>query len=170
MISYRMIVAFDKNFLIGAGKNLPWRHFPEDMARFKRITLNHTVLMGRKTWESLPDKSRPLPDRKNFVLTNNPDYVALGATVVRSFEEFESLADGEVYVIGGKAIFDRVCGRCDKMYLTCIDDEYEGDTYLSRHTWRSFKFLHCQFEKGGISTRGMERPIKYKFYDLVYKR
>jgi dihydrofolate reductase len=101
-MSLGLIWAQSPSGVIGRAGGIPWR-LPEDQARFKELTLGHTVMMGRLTWESLPAKVRPLPGRRNVVVTRQADYVADGATVVGSFDE--TLGDDETWVIGGEQIY-----------------------------------------------------------------
>ncbi|BBZ75317.1 dihydrofolate reductase [Mycolicibacterium anyangense] len=97
-----LIWAQSTSGVIGRDGGIPWR-LPEDLARFKGLTMGHTVLMGRRTWESLPAAVRPLPGRKNVVLTRQADYVADGATVVSDLEQ--ALEEDNVWVIGGSEIY-----------------------------------------------------------------
>lgn len=97
-----LIWAQSSSGVIGRDGGIPWR-LPEDQARFKELTMGHTVVMGRLTWESLPAKVRPLPGRRNVVLTRRPDYAADGAEVVASLDD--ALTDDPVWVIGGAQIY-----------------------------------------------------------------
>ena len=97
-----LIWAQSKSGVIGRAGGIPWR-VPEDQARYKQLTVGHTVLMGRLTWESLPAKVRPLPDRRNVVLTRHPDYVADGAIVVPTLEQ--AVAGDDIWVVGGAEIY-----------------------------------------------------------------
>jgi dihydrofolate reductase len=101
-MSLGLIWAQSPSGVIGRAGGIPWR-LPEDQARFKELTLGHTVVMGRLTWESLPSKVRPLPGRRNVVVTRQADYVAEGATVAGSLDE--ALTDNETWVIGGERIY-----------------------------------------------------------------
>ncbi|MGB3331551.1 MAG: dihydrofolate reductase [Mycobacterium sp.] len=97
-----LIWAQSKSGVIGRAGGIPWR-VPEDQARYKQLTVGHTVVMGRLTWESLPAKVRPLPDRRNVVLTRDSDYVADGATVVPTLEQ--ALQGDDIWVVGGAEIY-----------------------------------------------------------------
>ena len=97
-----LIWAQSPSGVIGRDGGIPWR-LPEDLARFKELTMGHTVIMGRLTWESLPASVRPLPGRRNVVVTRQADYMADGATVVGSLDE--ALTDDETWVIGGAQIY-----------------------------------------------------------------
>lgn len=101
-MSIALIWAQSTSGVIGRDGGIPW-HVPEDMARFKELTLGHTVVMGRRTWESLPAKFRPLPGRRNVVVSRDPDYRADGAEVATVIEE--ALAGADTWVIGGSQIY-----------------------------------------------------------------
>ena len=103
-----LIWAQSRSGVIGRDGGIPWR-LPEDQAHFKRLTLGHTVVMGRLTWESLPKKVRPLPGRRNVVLTRQADYMAEGAMVVGRLDEV--LTDDEAWVIGGEQVYVLAQGR-----------------------------------------------------------
>lgn len=134
------VVAMDRNRLIGAGDSLPWR-LPDEMHRFKEITMGHAVLMGRKTYESIPEKFRPLSGRTNIVLTTQREYEAPGCIVVNSTQEALTAVavDQELMVIGGAYVFEELLPLVDRLYLTEIDGEYAGDVYfpdLDLGDWR----------------------------------
>ena len=134
------VVAMDRNRLIGQGSGLPWR-LPDEIRRFKEITMGHPVLMGRKTYETIPQKFRPLPGRTNIILTRQQEYDAPGCIVVHSLQEALSAVspEEELMVIGGSQLFDALLPIVDRLYLTEIDDEYEGDVYfpaLDMNQWR----------------------------------
>ncbi len=120
-----LIVAAARNGVIGGGNKMLWR-VPEDFAHFKRTTMGHPIVMGRKTWESI---GRPLPGRRNVVVTRNPDYRAEGAELAPSLEAaFKMLnGDGTVFVIGGGEIYRQALPRADVVWLTRIGADFEGD-------------------------------------------
>ena len=128
-------VARARNGVIGRDGDLPWR-LGADMRRFRALTLGKPVIMGRKTWESLP--RRPLPGRLNLVLTRQPEYEATGAIVCDTFSEAVEIAreqaaeDGkdEICVIGGADLFALALGRAQRIYLTEIDGDPEGDVIM----------------------------------------
>ncbi|WP_126443996.1 dihydrofolate reductase [Sulfuricystis multivorans] len=135
-----IIAAVAKNGVIGKSNALPWR-LPEDLQHFKALTLGHTVIMGRKTWESLPEKFRPLPGRENIVVTRNVDYVAPGATVAHSLAAALSKvgAGGTAFVIGGAELYAHALPLADRLELTEIDVDVEGDAFFpafARAEWR----------------------------------
>ncbi|MEM8814960.1 MAG: type 3 dihydrofolate reductase [Pseudomonadota bacterium] len=119
------MAAVSANGIIGRDGELPWR-LPEDLRYFKRLTLGKPVVMGRKTWESI---GRPLPGRHNIVITRQPDYVAEGATVAHSPDAALALLTGEpeVMIIGGGAIYRAFLESAERIYLTEVDAEIDGD-------------------------------------------
>lgn len=123
-----LIAAMSRNRVIGADNRLPW-HLSADLRRFKAITLGKSILMGRKTHESI---GRPLPGRKNIVLTADANYRAPGCVVVHSLEEALRAAEDseELMVIGGSSLYRRLLPRADRLYLTLIDREFRGDTFF----------------------------------------
>jgi dihydrofolate reductase len=131
------IVALGHNRVIGKDNDLLW-HLPDDLKRFKKLTLGHPVIMGRKTWQSLPDKVRPLPGRTNIVVTRFEDYPADGAQVAHSFPEALSLAkdaDGadEIFVIGGGELYRAALPFASRLYLTIVDDPTPGTVFFPEY-------------------------------------
>ncbi|MDO8787868.1 MAG: dihydrofolate reductase [Sulfuritalea sp.] len=125
-----LIAAVARNGVIGIDNRLPWR-LPADLKHFKALTLGHTVIMGRKTWESLPANFRPLPGRRNIVVTRDAGYRTEGATVVLSLPAAISAADGnEAFVIGGAELYAAALPQADRLQLTEIDATFEGDTFF----------------------------------------
>ena len=123
-----MIVAMDENRLIGKDNQLPW-HMPADLAFFKRVTMGKPILMGRKTWESI---GRPLPGRRNIVISRNPDYQAEGAELTSSLSEAIALCESEpeIMMIGGATLFEECLKETEILYLTRIHHAFEGDTWF----------------------------------------
>ena len=126
-----LVAAVARRGVIGRDSGIPWR-LPEDMRRFRTLTMGHPVVMGRRTWESLPDQFRPLPGRGNVVVTRNSDWSAQGADRAGSIEDALRLLEGEdtVFVIGGGEIYAAALPSADELLLTEIDAEIEGDTYF----------------------------------------
>lgn len=118
----------DRNRVIGRDNALPWR-LPADLAYFKRVTLGHPVIMGRRTWESI---GKPLPGRHNIVVSRDPAYRAHGATVVHSLAEAWRVAGEaqEAFVIGGTSLFAEALPDADRIHLTEVEAEVEGDTHF----------------------------------------
>ena len=130
-MSLNVILAFTTNFLIGVDNRLPW-HIPEDLKRFREITTGKTVVMGRKTWESLPDKVRPLPNRKNVILTSSNDIPETdNVKIIRTTDEIIELAKTEeVFVIGGSSLFNIMSPQAEKIYLTLIMRTFPGNVFV----------------------------------------
>ena len=123
------MVAVSRNGVIGRAGELPW-HISSDLKRFKAITMGKPLIMGRKTWESLP--KRPLPGRQNIVVTRQKNYQAKGAVVVSDLDSALAAAGKveEICVIGGGEIFTKLLAKADRIYLTEVDLEVEGDTWF----------------------------------------
>ncbi|MBP1160386.1 dihydrofolate reductase [Rhodococcus sp. PvR044] len=118
--------------VIGRDGAIPWR-IPEDMAYFKDVTSGHPVVMGRKTWDSLPPRFRPLTDRRNIVVTRDPDWRAEGAEAAHSVESAIALAGpGETWVMGGGEIYTAAMPFADRLFVTEVDLDTEGDAYAPR--------------------------------------
>lgn len=126
-----LIVAHDKNRVIGYENQMPW-HLPGDLKYFKETTMGKPMIMGRKTFESI---GKPLPGRRNIVITRNKDYAQEGIEVATSFEEALKLAGEveEVMIIGGAQIFQMALPIADRLYITHIDYEFKGDTYFPEY-------------------------------------
>ena len=137
-----LIAAMDKNRVIGKNNTLPWS-MPADLKRFREITKGKPVIMGRKTFESI---GRPLPDRLNIVMTRDKNYRAKGCVMVHSVEEAIAAAGdaAEIMVIGGAEIFGQFLPLADKMYLTIIDAEFEGDTFFPEYDPKEWKKITWQ--------------------------
>lgn len=133
-----LIVAMAKNRVIGIDNDLPW-HLPEDLKRFKTITMGKPVLMGRKTFQSIEARlNRPLPGRPNIVISANgysypgvDVYADLESAITETRHEFPGT---EVMIIGGASIFEQAMPLVDRMYLTIIDQDYRGDTWFPEYT------------------------------------
>jgi dihydrofolate reductase len=155
-----LIVAMDRNNLIGKNNDLPWR-IPADLAYFKKVTSGSTVVMGRKTYESI---GRPLPNRMNIILSRN-DFQAEGCQTLHSMEELKVFqeSDEEMFIIGGAHIFNEALPMADYLYLTFIDEEFEGDTYFPAINHKNWELI--SEEKG---PKDEKNPFNYYF--RKYKR
>ncbi|MEQ1737229.1 MAG: dihydrofolate reductase [Rhodoglobus sp.] len=122
MMSLSLIWAQAHDRVIGFEGGMPW-HVPEDLARFKELTLGGTVIMGRKTWDALDPRFRPLPGRRNVVVTRDPEWSAEGAEVIHEI----TVDDG--WVIGGAELFAATIDRAERLEVTELDLEVEGDTF-----------------------------------------
>lgn len=130
-----LVVAHSANRVIGRDGGMPW-HLPGDLRRFRELTTGHAVVMGRKTYESLPDAFRPLPGRRNVVLTSDPAFRADGAEVVR---DLDAALAGDCFVIGGGAVYAQALPHAQRVYATEIEGELDGDTFfpaLPAEEWR----------------------------------
>ncbi len=137
-----LIVAVAKNNVIGSDNKLLW-HMPADLKHFKSITMGCPVIMGRKTYESI---GKPLPGRTNIVVTRTDGFTARGCTIANSLQEAVDLCerDKEVFIIGGGEVYRQAIHAADKIYLTRIDNEFEGDAVfpeLSTSDWKLTKYV-----------------------------
>jgi dihydrofolate reductase len=123
-----LVLAMSENRVIGRDGGLPW-HLPKDLQHFKQVTVDHTVIMGRKTFDEI---KHPLANRRNVVISRNPEFQPRGVTVVPTLNEALALGatEREVFVIGGGEIFRLALSRADRLYLTVVHATVEGDTYF----------------------------------------
>jgi dihydrofolate reductase len=130
-----LVVAAARNGVIGKDGAIPWR-LSDDLKRFKALTLGHSVVMGRKTWDSLPAKNRPLPGRRNIVVTRDAAWRAEGAEAMTLDQALGQ--DGEIFVIGGGEIYRAALARADRIELTEVHRDFEGDAVFTfdRSAWR----------------------------------
>ncbi len=157
-MSLSLIVAMDRTRLIGREGDLPWR-LPNDLKHFKRLTLGKTVLMGRKTWVSL---GRPLPERENWVLTRDADFVATGGRVFRSLDAaLKAAADGELMVIGGAELYRQTLPLAQRIYLTEVDAALQGDTYFPALDPQAWREVACETHPADE-----RHPYAYRFKQL----
>lgn len=132
------IAAIGKNTrVLGKDNDLVW-DIPADLERFRNMTREHPIIIGRKTWESLPAERRPLPKRTNIVVSRNAHYDAPGAIVVTSVEDAiakakEAPGNDEIFIIGGSGIFKDALPHTDRLCLTLVDDESEGDVHFPEY-------------------------------------
>lgn len=140
-----IVVAMDQNGVIGKGNLLPWR-LPDDMRWFKQITMGKPVVMGRKTYESIPAKFRPLPGRHTIVLSRNPDFAAVGATAVTSPTAAIKAAGSvpEILIGGGSQIYTVFLPQVTRIYLTHVHAELNGDAYFPEIDWSSWVEVYHQ--------------------------
>lgn len=138
MCKISIISAVAKNYAIGIDNGLLC-HIPGDLKRFKDLTLNHNVIMGRKTFESLP--YGPLPMRKNIVISDIPEDFIEGCYVAESIQDAFDIArnDKEVFIIGGGSIYKQTIDKADRLYLTWINKELEGDTFFPEIDFKQWK-------------------------------
>jgi dihydrofolate reductase len=135
-----IIVAIAKNYAIGRNNDLLW-HIPADLKRFKKITNGHKIIMGKLTYESLPN--RPLPNRTNIVITDNPDERFEGCTTIHSIQAALELCDDqtESFIIGGGSVYRQFLPYCNKLYLTIVDKAFEADIYFPEINLDQWKLI-----------------------------
>ena len=154
-----IIAAVASNGVIGINNQLPW-HLPEDMQHFRRLTTGHTVIMGRKTWESLPPRFRPLPGRRNIVLSAQTHYTAAGAEVVNSLSAALALLTSEpAFLIGGASLYKEGLAVANQLILTEIELTPAGDAWfppINRAEWRQTS------RQEGVSAEG----VRFAFVSL----
>ena len=161
-----MIAAKARNGVIGKNNDLPW-HLPDDFNFFKEKTNGHYVIMGRKNFESLPHKFRPLPNRTNIIITRNESFEVQGALVVHSIEEALKIAKAnsqeETFIIGGSEIYRLGFKYADALYLTEINGDVEGDVHFpdyDRSQWKEIERV----------SHGADSKHKHSFDFVTYER
>lgn len=162
-----LIVAMSTNRTIGINNALPW-HLPNDMKHFRKITMGKPVVMGRKTFESI---GKPLPGRRNIVISRDPTYKAEGVDVVTSLDaaillgEDICLVSGleEVMVLGGAQIYELALERVDRLYITHVDADVKGDAFFPEVDWLSFTLMDEE-----VFTAEGPNPYDYRF--SLYQR
>ncbi len=148
------MVAHSRNRVIGRDGGLPWR-LPGDMRHFRELTTGHAVLMGRRTFQSLPDAFRPLPARRNLVLSGDPAFSAPGAEVFAGLDSALEACDGECFVIGGAVTYEEALPLSERLHATEIDADIEGDVFFPEidGSWR------CVEQSGVLR----ENDLSYRF-------
>jgi len=156
-----MIVAHADNRVIGKDNDMPW-HLPADLAYFKKTTLGKPIIMGRKTYESI---GRPLPGRKNIVISRDGSYQAEGVDVVGSVDAALALVNDveEVMVIGGGAIYKHCLPAANRLYITHIDADIKGDTYFPQYDLKEWQLIASEL-------RESDEKNAYKLNFCVYQR
>jgi dihydrofolate reductase len=159
MTTLSLIVAFAKNQVIGVNNTLPW-HLPEDLKRFRALTMGHHIIMGRKTYESL---GRLLPGRTTVIVTRNKHYNVAGAQIAHSLQAALVLASGdaEPFIIGGAELYKEGLKLASKLYITEVKAEFAGDAFfpaLDENTWKLVE------KKDHVAANGLE------YSDLIYSR
>lgn len=155
-----MIVAHDLQKVIGINNDMPW-HLPEELGYFKKMTMGKAMIMGRKTFESI---GRPLPGRQSIVVTRNPDFTYEGVIVKHSLEEAIEAAkaiNDETMIIGGAEIFKLGLAIADRLYITEIQQDYEGDTYFPSYEQDWVVVSKSELQRSADGTT---------YYYLVYER
>ena len=166
-IRLSLMVAKASNRVIGRNNKLPW-YLPNDLKYFKQVTFGKPVIMGRKTWDSL---GKPLPGRTNIVITRQPDFQAEGAKVVATLEEAVTMAENvafiegqdEAVVMGGAEIYALALPKTDRLYLTEVHAEVDGDTWFPEYDTSEWKEI-------GREDFPAEGPNPYDYSFVVYER
>jgi dihydrofolate reductase len=157
-----IIAALASNNVIGRGNQMPW-HLPADLKRFKALTMGHHLVMGRKTFESI---GRPLPGRTTIVVTRRGDFSAPEVVVAASLDAALDLArgDGEVFIAGGADIYEQMIHRADRMYLTRVHADFEGDAFFPDFDdVTEWSLVDCEHQEPDD-----KNPLPYSF--LTYER
>ena len=156
-----IVVAMDDNNLIGKGNGLPW-YLPADLTFFKKITTGHSILMGRKTYDSI---GKTLLNRRNIVITRNTDVSIPGCEVVDSIEKALSITqdEEEIMVIGGANLFEQLLPEVNKLYITRIEGEFEGETYFPHYDENDWLELSCESHQP-------DEINKHAYHFITFKR
>ncbi|MDW4446592.1 dihydrofolate reductase [Staphylococcus saprophyticus] len=154
-----ILVAHDQQRVIGVNNQLPW-HLPSDLKHVKSLTTGNTLVMGRATFESI---GKPLPNRRNVVLTRNKSFKPEGVDVIHSFEEIYDLP-GHVFIFGGQSLFEEMIYKVDDMYITVIEDKYNGDTFFPPYTFKDWEVASSN--KGVLDEKN---TIPHTFLHLIRK-
>ncbi|QBZ82578.1 Dihydrofolate reductase type 3 [Hydrogenovibrio crunogenus] len=158
-----MIAAMDKNRIIGADNDMPW-HLPDDLKFFKANTVNKPVIMGRKTFESIG--SKPLPKRRNLIITRNVDYAVSGAEVFHTVEEalHSCKSEAEIIIMGGGQLYAQMMPFANKLYVTLVDVEVTGDTVFPE--WLASEWQEVSKERHDKDER---HAYAFEFITLIRK-
>ena len=161
-----MIAAVAANRVIGKNNDLVWK-LPDDMKYFMQTTQNHCIIMGRKNYESIPTKYRPLPNRVNIIVTTQTDYQAADCIIMNTIEDALSYAEAknesEVFIIGGGQIYTQSLPMAQQLYLTEINHEFDGDTFFPEYDGKNWQ------EKSRIH-HGIDDRHLYDFDFVIYER
>lgn len=155
-----ILVAHDQNRVIGKDNQLPW-HLPNDLKHVKKLSTGNTLVMGRKTYESI---GKPLPNRRNVVLTRDDSFHPEGVDVIHNFEDIYDLP-GHVFIFGGQALFEEFIDKVDDMYITVIEDKYQGDTFFPPYTFEDW-----EVESSVKGEQDERNKIPHTFLHLVRKK
>ncbi len=164
MSRFSIIVAVSENGIIGKDNDLPWK-LSADLQRFKKLTMGHPIIMGRKTWESI---GFPLPGRTSIVVSRNPEYQLDGAITVESLPDAittgKSEDSEELFAIGGYTIFEEALSLADRLYLTRVQAEVDGDVTFPNVDWSNWKLTE---EETFEADEKNDHPFSFQIYDRV---
>lgn len=156
-----LIVAMAKNRTIGVNNTLPWR-CPEDLKHFKSLTMGHHMIMGRKTYESI---GKPLPGRTTVVVSHNLALKITGCIIVHSLEQAIAacLKDDEIFIVGGAEVYAQAMALVDKLYITEIQENVEGDAHFPRFTLN-------EWQEESRLKRSQQEPLPLEYHFVTYRR
>lgn len=154
-----ILVAHDQQRVIGYKNALPW-HIPNDLKHVKQLSTGHTLVMGRKTFESI---GKPLPNRKNVVLTRDNNFKSDGVEVIHTIDDIYNL-EGHVFIFGGQTLFEVMIDKVDDMYITVVDGKHQGDTFFPPYTFEDWTVVSS--EEGQLDEKN---TIPHTFLHLVRK-
>lgn len=155
-----ILVAHDQQRVIGYNNDLPW-HLPNDLKYVKKLSTGNTLVMGRGTFESI---GKPLPNRRNVVLTHNQNFQYDGVDVIHSIDEIYNLP-GHVFIFGGQSLFDKTIDKVDDMYITVLEGKFKGDTFFPPYTFEEWEVASS--EEGVLDEKN---TIPHTFLHLVRRK
>ncbi|MDC1449811.1 type 3 dihydrofolate reductase [Candidatus Thioglobus sp.] len=160
-MSLSIVVAMDENRLIGKDNKLPW-HLPADLAYFKKITTGKSIVMGRKTYDSI---GRPLPNRRNIVISRNSKTLITGCEVITSIDEVLSITkdEDEVMIIGGASLCEQLLPQVSRLYITKIEGKFDGDIHFPEYDESDWRQVSCE-------THLPDALNKHAYHFLVLER
>lgn len=155
-----IIVCHDQNRVIGLENKMPW-HLPNDLKRVKALTTGNTIVMGRNTFLSL---GKPLPNRRNVVLTKDHHFSAEGIDVIHSLDDIFQL-EGHIFIFGGQNLYEQMMDKVDDMYITVIESKHPGDAFFPEYTFNDWEV--DEIEEGKLDDKNI---IPHKFIHLVRRQ
>ena len=160
-MSLSIVVAMDENRLIGKDNKLPW-HLPADLAYFKKITMGKSIVMGRKTYDSI---GRPLPNRRNIIISRNLKTLITGCEVITSIDEVLSITkdEDEVMIIGGASLCEQLLPQVSRLYITKIEGKFDGDIHFPEYDESDWRQVSCE-------THLPDASNKHAYHFLVLER
>ncbi|WP_053038317.1 dihydrofolate reductase [Staphylococcus haemolyticus] len=154
-----ILVAHDEQRVIGYNNDLPW-HLPNDLKHVKKLSTGNTLLMGRRTFESI---GKPLPNRRNVVLTSDTTFNVDGVDVIHSIDDIYKL-EGHIFIFGGQSLFEEMIDKVDDMYITVVNGKHQGDTFFPPYT-----FEEWEVESSVDGELDEKNTIPHTFLHLVRK-
>lgn len=154
-----ILVAHDQQRVIGYNNAVPW-HLPNDLKHVKKLSTGNTLVMGRRTFESI---GKPQPNRRNVVLTHDTSFNVEGVDVIHSIDEIYEL-EGHIFIFGGQTLYEEMMDKVDDMYITVIEDKHQGDTFFPPYTFEEWEIASS--EEGQLDEKN---KIPHTFLHLVRK-